>query len=61
MIERAAREVQAAVAQPDFVRGLAEIGITAKSSTPQELAERLRVETQQWRGYVRELGFTAES
>lgn len=61
IVQRAASLVRAAVDQPDFAKSLAEFGMTAKSSTPQELAERLRAETADWRGHIRQIGFSAES
>jgi len=59
--QRAGDAVRAAVVQPDFVRGLAEFGMTAQGSTAQELAQRVRAENAEWRGYVKRIGFTAES
>lgn len=61
VVQRAAEAVRAAVAQPDFVQGLAEFGMTARSSTTQELADRIKAENEQWRGHVKEIGFTADS
>ncbi len=60
-VQRAASAVQAAVAQPDFVKGLADMGFGAQSSTPQELAERMRAETEEWRDYIKKIGFSVES
>lgn len=59
--QRAGDAVRAAVLQPDFVRGLAEFGMTAQGSTAQELAQRVRAENAQWRDNVKRIGFTAES
>lgn len=59
--QRAAQAVQKAVADPDFARGLAEFGMTARSSSSQEMAERVRQETELWRGYVKRIGFSADS
>lgn len=61
IVQRTGDAVRAAVAQPDFVRALAEFGMTARSSTAQEMAERLRAETEVWRTGVKRVGFTAES
>jgi tripartite-type tricarboxylate transporter receptor subunit TctC len=61
IIERAADAVQKAVAQADFLRGLAEFGMTAQSSTPRQMAERVRSEAELWRGYVKRIGFSADS
>lgn len=60
-VQRAAEAVRTAVAQPDFVRSLAEFGMTARSSTPRELADRLRGESEQWRVNVKNIGFSADS
>ncbi|CAN7301380.1 Bug family tripartite tricarboxylate transporter substrate binding protein [Pseudorhodoferax sp. LjRoot39] len=61
LVQRAGDAVRAAVAQPDFARGLAEFGMTARSSTAQELGERLRTESAQWRTHVKNIGFTADT
>lgn len=60
-IQRATEGVRAAVAQPDFARGLAEFGMTARSSTPQEMTTRMRAEAEQWRVHVKNIGFTADT
>lgn len=60
-VQRAASAVQAAVTQPDFVKGLADMGFGAQSSTSQELAERMRGETEEWRVNIQKIGFSAES
>lgn len=61
LVARAAAAVQAAVAQPDFMAGLAEFGMTAASSSPSEMAERLRKEAEAWRVQVEKIGFSADS
>lgn len=61
VVQRLASAVQAAVAHPEFSRGLADLGMTPRSSTPQAFAEQLRVETEMWRVEIKKLGFTAES
>jgi tripartite-type tricarboxylate transporter receptor subunit TctC len=61
VVQRAGDAVRAAVAQADFVRGLAEFGMTARGSTAQELAQRVRMENEEWRENVKRVGFTAES
>ena len=61
VVQRLASAVQAAVAHPEFSKGLADFGMTPRSSTPQAFAEQLRVETEQWRVEIKKLGFTAES
>ncbi len=61
VVQRVASAVQAVVAQPDFARFLADLGMTAQSSTPQAFAEQVRAETEQWRIDIKRIGFTAES
>jgi tripartite-type tricarboxylate transporter receptor subunit TctC len=60
-VQRAASAVQAAVAHPDFVKGLADFTMTAVSSTPQALADSIRASTEEWRVKIKMTGFTAES
>lgn len=61
VVQRCAAQVQAAVAQPDFAKGLAEFGMAARSSSPQEMASRLGTETNLWRSNIQQIGFTADS
>lgn len=61
IIQRIAEATRIAVADPDYVRGLAEFGMTARATTSQELAAQLRAETDLWRVNVKRLGFTADS
>ena len=61
IIQRLAEATRIAVADPDYVRGLAEFGMTARATTSQELAAQLRAETDLWRVNVKRLGFTADS
>lgn len=61
VVQRVASAVQAVVAQPDFAKFLADLGMTPQSSTPQAFAELVRAETEQWRVDIKRLGFTAES
>jgi hypothetical protein len=39
-VQRAAEAIRVAVNQADFIRSLAEFGMTARSSTPRELTDR---------------------
>lgn len=61
VVQRVAEAVRTAVAQPDFVQGLADFGMTARSSTTQELVDRIKAENEQWRGHVKAIGFSADS
>lgn len=61
LIQRAAEAVQKAVAHPEFAQGLAEFGMTARSSTPQEAAARLAADTASGKALVKRIGFTTDS
>ena len=53
--------LRAALAQKDVIDGLAVMGLEAKSSTPEALAERLRADHDNWGPIVKKIGFTADS
>lgn len=61
VIQRVASAVAAVVAQQDFAKFLAELGMTPRTTTPQAFAEQVRAETEQWRTDIKKIGFTAES
>jgi len=53
--------LRAALARKDVVDGLAVMGLEAKSSTPEALAERLRADHDNWGPIVKKIGFSADS
>lgn len=53
--------LRAALAQKDVVDGLAVMGLEARSSTPEALAERLKADHDNWGPIVKRIGFTADS
>jgi tripartite-type tricarboxylate transporter receptor subunit TctC len=48
VVARLAREVQAALAQPDVKQRLAELNLTAQGSTPAQAAAQLEADTRRW-------------
>jgi len=60
-MRRAAANLQAALLQPDVVEFGKQIGLEVQSSGPQELADLLKADANEWRQLIREIGFTAES
>jgi tripartite-type tricarboxylate transporter receptor subunit TctC len=60
VIGRLNTAIRAALAAPDTVNGLAAMGLEAQSSTPTELAQRLRRDHDRWGPLVKQIGFTAE-
>ncbi len=61
VIARLNTAMRAALAAPETVNGLAAMGLEAKSSTPTELAARLKADTDRWGPLVKAIGFTADS
>ena len=53
--------LRAALAQKDVVDGLAVMGLEAISSTPEDLAARLKADHANWGPIVKKIGFTADS
>lgn len=60
-VKRAAEALQAALNQPDVVEFGKQYGLEIQSSTTAELARMLRADADQWRGLIKQTGFTAES
>lgn len=61
IVRRAAAYLQPVLAQADIVSALSDVGMTAKSSTPQELADLIMADTAEWRRLIKTVGFTADS
>ncbi|CAN5331686.1 Bug family tripartite tricarboxylate transporter substrate binding protein [soil metagenome] len=61
VVMRANIALRAALAQKDVVDGLAVMGLEAMSSTPEELAARLKADHDNWGPIVKKIGFTADS
>ena len=61
LVNRLSTAIRAALAAPEIVEGLAQMGLEAKGSTPAELAALLKRDTERWAPLVKTIGFTAES
>jgi len=61
VVQRANAALRPALAAPEVVDGLAAMGLQAQSSTPAELASRLKADHDLWGPIVKSIGFTAES
>ena len=61
IVRRAAAYLQPALAQPDLVTSMAQVGLEVQSSTPQVLGDLLRADAEEWRRLIKQIGFTAES
>lgn len=61
VIARLNTAMRAALAAPETVSGLAAMGLEAKSSSPAELAARLKADTDRWGPLVKAIGFTADA
>jgi len=60
-IKRASQALQAALVHPDVVDYGKQYGLEVKSSSPAQLAQMLKADAEQWRGLIKQTGFTAES
>jgi tripartite-type tricarboxylate transporter receptor subunit TctC len=58
---RIAAYMQPALAQPDVVSSMAQVGMEIQSSTPEALADLLKADANEWRALIKQIGFTAES
>lgn len=58
---RAAAYLQPVLTNPEVVQTLAEQGMEAQASTPDQLAAWLKADADQWRTIVKEIGFSADS
>lgn len=61
VVARANDALRKALAAKDVIDGLAVMGLETISSTPQELAARLKSDLERWGPIVRKIGFTADS
>jgi tripartite-type tricarboxylate transporter receptor subunit TctC len=61
VVRRAAAYLQPALAQPDLVTSMAQVGLEVESSTPQRLGDLLRSDAEEWRRLIKQIGFTPES
>ena len=52
---------QPALAQPDLVASMAQVGMEVQSSSSQVLADLLKADAEEWRRLIKQIGFTAES
>lgn len=60
-LNRAAAAIRAALAAPDVVEGLAQMGLEARPSTPAELAALLKRDSERWAPLIKTIGFSADS
>ncbi len=61
VVQRANKALRAALAMPDVVEGLAQMGLEAQSSTPEELGARMKRDYEYWGPIVKAIGFKADS
>jgi tripartite-type tricarboxylate transporter receptor subunit TctC len=61
VVSKLSSAIRAALAAPEVIDGLGQMGLEAKGSTPGELAALLKRDTERWAPLVKTIGFTAES
>lgn len=60
-VRRAAAYLQTALAQPDLISSMAQVGMEVQSSSSQVLGDLLRADAEEWRRLIKQIGFTPES
>lgn len=58
---RASEHLKAALAQADVMEAGRQFGLEIQSSSPAALGDLLKADADEWRGLIRQIGFTAES
>lgn len=61
MVTRSAAYLRLALSSPEVAEGIRQFGLEAAHSTPQQLADMLKADSQEWRSLIKTVGFTAES
>jgi len=61
IVNRLNAAIRAALAMPDVVAGLGQMGLVATPSSPADLAALLKRDTERWGPLVKTIGFTADS
>ncbi|MGN1056033.1 MAG: Bug family tripartite tricarboxylate transporter substrate binding protein [Comamonas sp.] len=61
VVQRANAALRPALASPEVIEGLAAMGLEAASSTPEELAARLKEDVTKWGSIVKTIGFSADA
>lgn len=60
-VKRASQALQSALVHPEVVDYGKQYGLEVRSSTAAQLAQMLKADADQWRGLIKQTGFTAES
>jgi tripartite-type tricarboxylate transporter receptor subunit TctC len=60
IVARLNTEIVKVVAMPEIVKRIGDLGFQAQGSTPQEMAARIRAETQQWAAIVKTQGIVLD-
>ena len=58
---RASAYLQPALAQPDLIEAGKKYGLNITSSSADELADLLKADAEQWKGLIKQVGFSADS
>lgn len=61
VVTRVAAYLKLALQQKDLIDSASQLGLEVASSTPQELTDMIRADSDEWRVWVKKIGFTAES
>ena len=60
-VTRVSAALRNALQQPDVLEAGTKLGLEVSASTPQELRDMIRADSDEWKVWVKRIGFTAES
>lgn len=61
VVARAGEQLRAALQQKDLIDGATQLGLDVGASSPQELRDMIQADSEEWKVWVKRIGFTAES
>ena len=61
VVTRVAAYLKLALQQKDLMDSAAQLGLEVAASTPQELNDMIHADSDEWRVWIKRIGFTAES
>lgn len=61
VVQRTSTHLQKALANPELISSMADLGMEVQSSTPEALAALLKADLEEWRVLIKKVGFTMDS
>ena len=61
VVQRANAAFKNVLSQPELVESYSALGLEVAYSTPQQLTDILKADSEEWRDVIKRIGFSAES